>query len=93
MKTQLALTGDARTLDTLSRFLAQCEKLSPEPVAPPKAVQGEDRVVYVEAGYRTEEETFVAGDHMATAGADIVEETGVLSALAPFVARTVYDSV
>ena len=45
-------------------------------------------MVYIEAGYRTEEETFVAGDHMAIVGADIVEETGVLIALAPFVAAS-----
>ncbi|MCE2485095.1 MAG: hypothetical protein J4F42_06245 [Desulfurellaceae bacterium] len=76
MKTQLALTGDAKTLDALSRF-----------IVPPKAIQGEDTVVYVEAGYRTEEETFAAGDNMAPVGADIVEKTGVLIALAPFVAE------
>jgi hypothetical protein len=60
--------------------------LTVEPIVPPKAIQGEDTVVYVEAGYSTEEETFVVGDHMAAIGADIVEETGVLVALAPFVA-------
>ena len=87
MKTQLTLTGDAKTLDALSRFLEKFEKLTPEPVIPPKAIQGEDSVVYVEAGYRTEEETFVAGDNMAPVGADIVEKTGVLIALAPFVAE------
>jgi hypothetical protein len=42
-------------------------------------------VVYVEAGYRTEEDTFVVGDRMAAVGADIVEETGVLVAFAPYV--------
>ncbi len=87
MKTQLALTGDAKILDALSRFLERFEKLTPEPSVPPKAIQGEDKVVYVEVGYRTEEETFAAGDHMAPVGADIVEKTGVLIALAPFVAE------
>jgi hypothetical protein len=42
-------------------------------------------VVCVEAGYKTEEDTFLVGDRMAEVGADIVEETGVLVALAPFV--------
>ena len=88
MKTQLALTGNAKTLDALSRFLEKFEKLTPEPIVPPKAIQGEDNVVYVEAGYSTEEETFVVGDLMAVIGADIVEETGVLVALAPFVAQS-----
>jgi hypothetical protein len=85
MKTQITLAADAKTLDALARFLGEFEKLSPEPVAPPKAIRGEDNVVYVEAGYNTEEDTFLAGDRMAEVGADIVEETGVLVALAPFV--------
>ena len=93
MKTQLALTGDAKILDALSRFLERFEKLTPEPSVPPKAIQGEDKVVYVEAGYRTEEETFAAGDHMAPVGADIVEKTGVLIALAPFVAGREVDGL
>ncbi len=86
MRTHVTLAADAKTLDALARFLGELEKLSPEPFVPPKAVQGEDNVVYVEAGYKTEEDTFVVGDQMAKVGADIVEETGVLVALAPFVA-------
>ena len=85
MKTQITLAADAKTLDALARFLGEFEKLSPEPITPPKAVRGEDNVVYVEAGYKTEEDTFLVGDRMAEVGADIVEETGVLVALAPFV--------
>ena len=85
MKTQLHLTGDAKTLDALSRFLAALEMVKPEPVSPPKAVCGEDHVIYVEAGYRTEEDTFLAGDYMAQVGAQIVEDTDILVALAPFV--------
>lgn len=85
MKTQITLAGDAKTLEALARFLAEFEKISPEPVDPPKAIRGEDNVIYVEAGYRTDEETFLAGDRMAAVGADIVEETGVLVALAPYV--------
>jgi len=85
MKTQITLAADAKTLDALAKFLGEFEKLSPEPVVSPKAVRGEDNVVYVEAGYKTEEDTFIVGDRMAEVGADIVEETGVLVALAPFV--------
>ena len=85
MKTQIALAADAKTLDALARFLGEFEKLSPEPLVPPKAIRGEDNVVYVEAEYKTEEDTFLIGDRMAEVGADIVEETGVLVALAPFV--------
>ena len=85
MKTQLSLVGDAQTLDALARFLRTFEQICPEPVCSPKAIHGEDNVIYVEAGYRTEEETFLVGDRMAEVGADILEETGVLVVLAPFV--------
>jgi len=85
MRAQITLAADARTLDALAKFLGELEKLSPSPLLPPKAIRGEDNVVYVEVGYRTEDETFQVGDRMAEVGADIVEETGVLVALAPFV--------
>jgi hypothetical protein len=85
MKTHLHLTGDAKTLDALARFLGALETLTPEPISPPKAVCGEDNVIYVEVGYRTDEETFLAGDFMAQVGTEIVEETDILVALAPFV--------
>jgi hypothetical protein len=88
MKTQLHLTGDAKTLDALSRFLGALETLTPAPITSPKAICGEDNVIYVEAGYSTDEETFVVGEHMAQVGAQIVEETDVLVALAPFVVES-----
>jgi hypothetical protein len=87
MKTQITLAADAKILDALTRFLGEFEQISPEPRILPKAIRGEDNVIYVEAGYGTEEETFSVGDRMAEVGADIVEETGVLVALAPFVAE------
>ena len=87
MKTHLSLVGDARSLEALARFLGTFETVSPEPVGPPKAIRGEDNVIYVEVGYRTEEETFRVGDRMAEVGADILEETGVLVVLAPFVVQ------
>jgi hypothetical protein len=88
MKTQLHLTGDARTLDALARFLDALEMLQPEPISPPKAICGEDNVIYVEVAYRSDEETFLVGDHMAQVGAQIVEETDILVALAPFVVES-----
>jgi hypothetical protein len=78
--------------DWTKSSLGEFEKLSPEPVVPPKAIRGEDNVVYVEAGYKTEEDTFLVGDRMAEVGADIVEETGVLVALAPFVVEKTEQS-
>jgi hypothetical protein len=56
-------------LEALSRFLAAFETVQPAPVSQPKAVCGEDNVIYVEVGYRTEEDTFLAGDQMAEVGA------------------------
>ena len=87
MKTHLNLVGDAKSLNALAKFLGTFETLSPEPVCAPKAIRGEDNVIYVEVGYRTEEDTFRVGDRMAEVGADILEETGVLVVLAPFVAE------
>ena len=83
MKTHLSLAGDAQSLKALARFLETFETVSPEPVCAPKAIRGEDNVIYVEVGYRTEEDTFRVGDRMAAVGADILEETGVLGALLP----------
>jgi hypothetical protein len=85
MKTHLHLVGDANSLNALAKFLGAFETVSPEPVCPPKAICGEDNVIYVEVGYRTEEDTFRVGDRMAEIGADILEETGVLVVLASFV--------
>jgi hypothetical protein len=85
MKTQLNLTGDSKTLDALSRFLAALETVQPESITQPKAICGEDNVIYVEVEYRTEEDSFLVGDHMAEIGAEIVEETDIWVALAPFV--------
>jgi hypothetical protein len=76
MKTQLHLTGDAKTLDALDRGflppLGLCS-LSQPPCRKPSVVK--DNVIYVEVGYRTVEDTFLAGDQMAQVGAQIVEET------------------
>jgi hypothetical protein len=86
MKIQITLEADAKSLDALAKFLAIFEKLSPKPVCQPKAVLGEDSIIFVEVGYKTDEDTFLVGDRMAEVAADILDETGVLVALAPFVA-------
>ena len=85
MKTRLDLTGDAKTLHALWRFLAALETVTPAPVTQPKAISGEENVIYVEIGYNTEEDTLRVGEQMAVVGAQIVEETDILVALAPFV--------
>jgi hypothetical protein len=85
MKTQLNLTGDSKGLDALSRFLAALETVQPESITQPKAICGEGNVIYVEVGYRTEEDSFLVGDHMAEVGAEIVEERDILVDLALFV--------
>jgi hypothetical protein len=84
MKTRLSLVGDTRNLGALARFLGIFETVSPEPLCPPKAIRGEHNVIYVEVGYRTDEDTFRVGDRMAEVSADILDETGVLVVLAPF---------
>ena len=85
MKTHFNLAGDAKSLNALARFLGAFETLRPEPVYASKAICGEDNVLYIEVGYRTEEDTFRVGDRMAEVNADILDETGVLVVLAPFV--------
>ena len=87
MNTQVTLIADAKSLNALAKFLGVLERISPKPVCPPKAIRGNDNAIYVEVGYKTDEDTFFfVGDRMAGIGADILEETGVLVALAPFVA-------
>jgi hypothetical protein len=45
---------------------------------------GDDGVIYVKAGFTTEEESWRAGEKMAEVSAEIVEDTDVLVVLAPF---------
>lgn len=87
MKTRLNLTGDSKTIEALARFLAALETMQPESVTQPKAICGEDNVIYVEVGYRNEEDAFLVDDHMAEVGAQIVEDLDILIALAPFVSE------
>jgi hypothetical protein len=86
MKTRVTFPVDAKTLDALAKFLGRFEKISPEPVHPPKAVLGEDNIIFVEVGYKSDDDAILVGDRMAEVSADIVEETDVTVVLAPFVA-------
>ena len=86
MKTRVTFPADAKTLDVLAKFLGRFEKISPEPVYPPKAVLGEDNIIFVEVGYKTDDDAIVMGERMAEVSADLVEETDVTVVLAPFVA-------
>jgi hypothetical protein len=86
MKTWVTFPADAKTLDVLARFLGILEKISPKPVHPPKAVLGEDNVIYVEIGYKTDEDSLLMGERMAEVAADLLENTDLLVVLAPYVA-------
>jgi hypothetical protein len=86
MKTRVTFPVDAKTLHVLAKFLERLEKISPEPVHPPKAVLGEDNIIFVEVGYKTDDDAILIGEHMAEVAADILDETSVLVVLAPFVA-------
>jgi hypothetical protein len=86
MKTRVTFPADAKTLDVLAKFLGTFEKISPEPVHPPKAVLGEDNIIFVEVGYKTDDDAILMGERMAEVAADLLDETSVLVVLAPFVA-------
>jgi hypothetical protein len=85
MKTRITFPVDAKTLDVLAKFLGRFENISPEPVHPPKAVLGEDNIIFVEVGYKTDDAILI-GERMAEVAADLLDETSVLVVLAPFVA-------
>jgi hypothetical protein len=86
MKTQVTFPVDAKILDVLEKFLGKFEKISPEPTYPPKAVLGEDNIIFVEVGYKTDDDAINVGERMAEVAADLLDETDVLVVLAPFVA-------
>ncbi|HSX80735.1 MAG TPA: hypothetical protein VLQ80_19445 [Candidatus Saccharimonadia bacterium] len=84
MNVEVAFSGSVRSVEALARFLKHLEVLVPQPVEVPQVIMADDGVVYVKARFATEEEAWSAGEKMAEVGADIVEETDVLVALAPF---------
>ena len=84
MIVEVTFYGSVKSVEALARFLKHMDVLVPQPVEVPKAVMADDGVIYVKARFATEEEAWSAGEKMAEVGADIVEETDVLVALAPF---------
>jgi hypothetical protein len=86
MKTRVTFPVDAKTLNALARFLGTFEKISPEPGHQPKAVLWEDDIIFVEVGYKVDEDALIVGERMAEVAADLLEETDVLVVLASFVA-------
>jgi hypothetical protein len=86
MKTRVTFPVDAKTLAVLAKFLERFEKISPEPVHLPKAVLGEDNIIFIEVGYKTDDDAILIGERMAEVAADLLDETSVLVVLAPFVA-------
>ena len=81
---EVVFSGSVKSVEALARFLKHLEGLFPQPVEVPKVTMADDGVIYVKARFATEEEAWRAGEKMAEVGADIVEETNVLVALAPF---------
>jgi hypothetical protein len=57
MNTQVTLIADAKSLDAVAKFLGALERIRPKPACRPKAIRGDDNVIYVEVGYKTDEET------------------------------------
>jgi hypothetical protein len=88
MNVDIAFSGPAASVEALGRFLTRVEHLIPEPVVQPKVIVGDDRVIYVKAGFASDEEAWSAGEHAAELSAEIVEDTDVLVVLAPFVAAS-----
>jgi hypothetical protein len=86
MKVDMAFSGSVACIEALVKFLRCVEQSDPQPIEEPHVVMGDDGVIYVKAGFATEEEAWQAGEKMAEVSAGIVEDTDVLVVLAPFVA-------
>ena len=84
MNVEVAFSGSVDCVEALARFLKDLEELVPEPLGKPKVVMGDDGVIYVKAGFATEEEAWQIGEKMSEVSAEIVEDTDVLVVLAPF---------
>jgi hypothetical protein len=83
MNVEVALSGSVVSVEALVKFLRRLEKLVPAPVRSPKVITGDDGVIYVKAGFATEDEAWQAGEKMAEISAEIVEDTDILVVLAP----------
>ena len=86
MNVKIEFSGSVKSVEALVRFLKHLEALVPRPVSTPK-VGMRDGVIYVKAGFATEEDDWKAGEKMAEIGADIVEDTDVLVVLAPYTVK------
>jgi hypothetical protein len=86
MNVEIEFSGSVKRLEALVRFLKHLEGLVPRPVGTPK-VDMRDGVIYVKAGFATEDDDWKAGEKMAEVGADIVEDTDVLVVLAPYTVK------
>ena len=84
MNVEVALSGSVLSVEALVRFLRDLERLVPVPIGAPKVIMGNDGVIYVKAGFATDEEVWQAGEKMAEVSAEIVEDIDVLVVLAPF---------
>jgi hypothetical protein len=84
MNVDLAFSGSIWCVESLVKFLKSLEGLTPQPVGELKVVMGDDQVIYVKAGFTTEEDAWRAGEQMSEVSADLVEDTNILVVLAPF---------
>jgi hypothetical protein len=84
MNVEVAFSGSVDGIEALARFLKCLARLVPEPRGQPKVVMGDDGVIYVKAGFATEEAAWQAGEKMSEVSAEIVEDTDVLVVLAPY---------
>jgi hypothetical protein len=84
MNVEVAFSGSVDSIEALARFLKSLARLVPEPLGQPKVVMGDDGVIYVKAGFATEEAAWQAGERMSAVSAEIVEDADVLVVLAPY---------
>ena len=70
MHVEVALPGAVLSVEALVRFLRDLERLVPVPIGAPKGIMGHDGVIYVKAGFATEEDVWQAGEKMAEVSPD-----------------------
>lgn len=86
MNVEVALSGSVGSVEALTRFLRELERLVPVPQGAPRVIREGDGVIYVKAGFATQEDAWQAGEKMAEISAEIVEDMNILVVLAPFAA-------
>lgn len=55
MHVEVVLSGLVLSVKALTGFLRDLERLVPMPIDAPKGIMGDDGVIYVKAGFTTEE--------------------------------------